>query len=628
MENMPKIMIVDDEATIAMQLEETLAVMGYDVVGRADSGDQAIEMAGDVNPDLVLMDIVMPGNLDGVSAAAMIKTQMDIPVIFLTAYADKHLVGRAKQVEPMGYILKPFTEDSIRGAVEVALYKDKMDDRLRQSEERFRAIFETAADCIFIKDRQLRYVLVNPAMERLFGLAASQIEGKSDEELFGDGAAGHIRDMDLRVLNGETVDEEDTKPIGGVPTTFHVIKVPMRDKAGDIVGLCGVARDVSETIRLQTQLQEARKMEAIATLAGGMAHEYNNALAGITGNIELLKFDFSDDENIRSCIDPMYKSARRMAKLTSQLLAYSRGGRYQSQAVHLNDIVRQALPLLQHTIDSDVDIKTNLSHDVSTVEADPTQMQMVLSDVLANAAEAIEDSGCITISTKEEDVDEEFAQGHTDLKPGRYVHLSVADDGKGLDEETRARIFEPFFTTKFMGRGLGMAAVHGIVSNHNGCIWVDSELGKGTVVHIYVPCVDVDRQEAPAPKPEVAMGTGTILVIEDEEVVLGVTRKILERLGYRVLTTKSGKDAAHIAKTYDGDIDLAILDVGLPDTWGRALYESLMQARPNLKVIVTSGYDINGPAMRILEAGAQDFIHKPYSIAELSIKVKEALEGE
>ena len=223
-------------------------------------------------------------------------------------------------------------------------------------------------------------------------------------------------------------------------------------------------------------------------------------------------------------------------------------------------------------------------------------------------------------------VDEDFAKQRPGLKPGYYVCVTIEDDGKGMDKETRAGIFEPFFTTKFQGRGMGMAAVYGIVRNHDGWIYVESELGKGTTVQIYLPAIEIEVEKPIKAKAEVVTGSGTILMIEDEDVVIEVTQAMLEMLGYLVMVAKTGKDAIHIAETFDGQIDLALLDIKLPDMEGGKVYPLIMEARPNLKVIVFSGYSIDGPARKILDAGAQDFIQKPFSIATLSEKLKEVLE--
>jgi len=246
-------------------------------------------------------------------------------------------------------------------------------------------------------------------------------------------------------------------------------------------------KTITERKNIQARLQEAQKMEAIATLAGGIAHEFNNALCTVIPNIDLLKSKFPDSDTINKHAQPIQNSAERMAHLTSQLLAYARGGKYQPQQISLNNFVQDTLPFMKHVIKAGIVVETDLAEDFCYIEADLTQMQMVLLALMVNAAEATESKGYIRLTIRREEIDGEFAKGHLDLKPGSYVSLTIEDSGSGMSEETRIRVFEPFFTTKFQGRGLGMAAVYGIVKNHDGLVMVDSELGKGTVVRIYLP---------------------------------------------------------------------------------------------------------------------------------------------
>jgi len=316
-----------------------------------------------------------------------------------------------------------------------------------------------------------------------------------------------------------------------------------------------------------------------------------------------------------------------MSRLTDQLLAYAQGGKYQPKNLKLDAFVIQTVPILQHNLSPEVRVETHFPKNISHINADNAQMQMVLSALLANANEAIEDEGLIRITAENKNFDEDFTKQHPGLKPGAYVCLTIEDDGKGMDEETKDGIFEPFFTTKFQGRGMGMAAVYGIIKNHDGWIYVDSELGKGTTVQIYLPVSEITVEEPKKAAVEVVRGSGTILMIEDEDVVIEVTQAMLEWLGYRVMVAKTGKDAIHIAETFDGQIDLALLDIKLPDMEGGKVYPHIMKARSNLKVIVFSGYAIEGPARKILDAGAQDFIQKPFSLSTLSEKLKEVLEG-
>jgi nitrogen-specific signal transduction histidine kinase/ActR/RegA family two-component response regulator len=385
-------------------------------------------------------------------------------------------------------------------------------------------------------------------------------------------------------------------------------------------------REAAEELKLQARFQQAQMMDAIGTLAGGIAHQFNNALVGIVGNIELLQLDLAEETHVDKYVRPMMDCVKRMAQLTEQLLAYARGGKYQPESMSLADCVRKSIPLIITPYRSGIHLEMDLAEESSRVEADVAQMQMVLSAVVANATEAIEDSGLIRVLVHDMVADEESSQKHPGLKTGKYVCLTVTDDGKGMDEATKRRLFEPFFTTKVPGRGLGMAAVYGIVRNHDGWIAVNSTLGEGTEVKIFLPALDALPSLKGDPSNQVVKGQGTILVVEDEEPVMNVSQAMLERLGYQVLQAKSGNEAVAIADSFEGNIDLAILDIGLPDMAGNEVYPQLKTVRPDLKVLVCSGYAIDGPAQEILDRGGEGFIQKPFLFATLSEKVKEVLE--
>ena len=418
---------------------------------------------------------------------------------------------------------------------------------------------------------------------------------------------------------------------------FHVrIEcTPVLDEAGNFNHVRAVVSDISdwkraekEKARIETHLKQAQKMEAIASLAGGVAHQFNNSLTPIIGYLDLLAMEYPDDEKINNYVEKMQNSANWMAGLTDQLLAYARGGKYQAEIMSLSDFVKETLLLIEYTLKPSVTVETDFPHDIFNVMADRTQMQMVLAAILSNASEAIEGQGRVRITCQNEIITDEKAKYFQGLKPGVYVKLQIEDDGKGMDEKTKSRIFEPFFTTKFLGRGLGMAAAYGIIKNHNGWISVDSESGQGTTVRIYLPATETKAKKPKQRKSEPVKGAGTILLIEDEEIVMNVIRSILEKLGYRVLEAKTGREAISIANTFDGHIDLAILDIVLPDMNGTAIYPLLMEVRPDLKAIVCSGYSIEGPAQYIVDAGAQGFIQKPFSMAEISEQLKAVLDGE
>jgi PAS domain S-box-containing protein len=389
-----------------------------------------------------------------------------------------------------------------------------------------------------------------------------------------------------------------------------------------------VVSDITEQKKLEWRLWQAQKMESIAKLAGGIAHQFNNALFVIVATTDLLEMQVQNDEMTSEYFDSIKKSTARMTNLTRQLLAYARGGKYEVKNISLSVLVRNTLPLLQHTLDPSISVETNLPDDISKTRGDLTQLVMVLSILLSNSTEAIESEGHIKITCRNELITKEDVKAFPGLLPGPYVSLTVEDNGRGMDEETKKRAFEPFFTTKFLGRGLGLAATYGIVKNHGGWISIESQLDRGTSVRIYLPAVrEIKEKKAQRVHKEPLKGTGTILLIEDELAVIETLRKLLERLGYKVLEAKTGKGAIRLVRAYEGEIDLAILDVFLPDVNGNKVYPLLKEFRPDMKVLVFSGYSIEGPAQEILDAGAHGFVQKPVSVEELSEKLKQLLQA-
>jgi len=589
-------------------------------IGRVAAGEDAKFLTNDVTNDPRVHDHDWAAELGLVSFGGYRLLAADGTPIGVLAFFSKQVVSRDEDA---------LLEDLANTTAQV-IQTGMVEEALKASQAKYQDLYDNAPDMFASVDAKTgKIVECNQTALKALGYRKEEIVGCNIAELYHPDCE-EVRKKVFKtfVETGEVHEAElklQRKDGSVIDVSLNVSAV--RDEQGNILYSRSIWRDITDRKRLEAQLHEAKTMESIATLAGGIAHEFNNALYGITGNIELLKMDLPSTEEVSRYLKPMSESARRMVRLTDQLLAYAQGGKYRSQTISLNNFVDDTLPLIQHWIKPNIRVETDLPGNISNIEADLTQMQMVLSAVVANAAEAIEGRGRIRIITRNEKIDEASANQHLELKAGRYVCLTVRDDGKGMPDEISGRIFKPFFTTKFQGRGLGMAAVFGIVKNHGGWIGVDSQLGEGTMVHIYLPAVDDRITEAKKPVPTLVMGTGTVLIIEDEDDVMEVSRTILKKLGYQVIEAKTGTEAVNLVRNLDVDIDLAILDIGLPDLAGDEVFKLIKEARPDLKVVVCSGYAIDGPAQEMLDAGAQGFIQKPYAFKALSAKLKEVLDS-
>ncbi len=508
---------------------------------------------------------------------------------------------------------------------------------LLQSERRYRDLYNQTPVMLCSMDRENRIISASDLWLKTLGYQRDEVIGRPFLYFF---SPESRRDaIEISLPEFYETGRMENRPFQFTTKQKTVISVLLsaisqEDEEGNYIGTLAFAVDITaarksehEKSRLSARLRQAQKMEAIATLAGGVAHQFNNALAVILGNLELIQMDGLRDGKLNLYIEPINQAGQKMAQLTGQLLAYARGGKFQTHIMAAHKFVTDTLRTVQHSLAPHVDLETDLDPATDHIEVDSTQMQMLLAAVLANASEAMENQGRVRVVLRNHKVTAADCRKHPELKPGRKVLLRIVDNGKGMDAQTRDRIFEPFFTTKFQGRGLGMAAVYGIVKKHNGYVCVDSKPDQGTSVSIYLPAA---RLEDVVAEPVEAYGekrTGTALVVEDEHLVMEVNRAIVEKLGYDVLEAKTGKEAVRIARQYEGRIDFVLLDVILSDMDGSLIYPKLMEARPELKVVVCSGFSLDGPAREILESGAESFIQKPFTVAALSAVLKKIMSG-
>jgi PAS domain S-box-containing protein len=393
--------------------------------------------------------------------------------------------------------------------------------------------------------------------------------------------------------------------------------------------LHGVVFDITDYKHLQAQYIESRKLDAIATMAAGIAHQFNNSLSGLLGNLELMEMDETFAPSTKKYSDRMMGMIEGMTQLTNQLLAYARGGKYLPSRLSAHEMVHQSINLIEHRLSEKYNLNIQLTAQMDHIVADSTQMQMVILAVMENAMEAMRDGGTISIHSHTEKMQKETVRGGYVHAPGQYICLSIQDNGCGMPKDIAEKIFDPFYTTKFIGRGLGLSAAYGIVVNHNGWMEVETKITVGTVMRIYLPLTD-GSQYASNNEPDylpLSKGNATILVVEDEKMVIKAVHGLLERLDYCVIEANTGHEALDILKTYIGQIDVVLLDIRLPDVEAIELYNKMLEIRPDLKVIVCSGYNQDGPVEKLLASGASAFLQKPFSISRLSSELRSVIEN-
>ena len=509
---------------------------------------------------------------------------------------------------------------------------------LRRSDAHLRTLVDTLPDMIWLKDPDGVYLACNPRFEEFFGAAEEEIVGKTDYDFLEPKLAEFFRANDRAAidLGRPRVNEEEVTFAGdGHKEMLETIKTPMYDAHGVLIGVLGIARDITERRRaaqererLQEQLNQASKMESVGRLAGGVAHDLNNLLSPILGFSELLLDDLALNDERRTSVERIVSAGNRARDLVFQLLAFSRKQPLAFRPLGLNTTISNFRKLLRRTIPEDIEIRLRLTTEANTILGDLGQIEQVLMNLAANAADAMPDGGTLTIATGTIDLDETYVSVHPDARSGRHVVLTVTDSGHGMDTEVREHIFEPFYSTKGdLGTGLGLATVYGIVTQHGGHIKVTSELGAGTTFKIYLPATD--RSVAPdadgITTPIALSGHERIMLVEDDEHVCLVTEAILQRQGYHVDTARCGKEAlAHLASS-DVDYDLLLTDVIMPDIDGKELYDRVREDQPRLKVLYMSGYTGDIIAQRgVLEDGIS-FVQKPFTVEALATKVREVL---
>ena len=517
----------------------------------------------------------------------------------------------------------------------LALHRDITEKKLAEynleGNRRFLAdLIEYSGVLIAVKDLEGRYEMVNRKWEEVTGVPRQNALGKSDEELFPGPFGRQLRENDLEVMASgciiereEMIEDETLGRRYGISTKF-----PLKYQDGSVRGVCVMSTDITdrkraeeEKIKLEQQLLHAQKLESLGVLAGGIAHDFNNILMAIMGNADLALMRIAKESPVVENLHRIEQAAARAADLAKQMLAYSGKGKFVVESIDLNRLLEEMLHMLEVSISKKAVLRINSYQPLPSVEADATQMRQIIMNLVINASEAIGDkNGIIAITTGCMDCDRDYLKDvwlDENLTDGLYVYLEIADTGCGMDSETLSKLFDPFFTTKFTGRGLGMAAVLGIVRGHKGAIKVYSEPGKGTTFKILLPACDRPAELFNGDShKESRQGTGTVLLVDDEETVRGIGTEMLKELGFAVITANDGGEAVEIFKTRD-DIAFVILDLTMPHMDGEQCFRELKQLKPDVKVIMSSGYNEQEVTQKFAGKGLAGFIQKPYKLSTL-----------
>ena len=492
---------------------------------------------------------------------------------------------------------------------------------------------EDAAEAILITDFNGTIEYVNKACERMTGYEKDELLGHNPR-IFKSGGHEEAFYAEMwenikagKIWSGRLMNQRKDGVLYHAEATIS----PVKDPSGKIVNFVGIQRDITEQLELSKQLSQAQKMEAVGTLAGGVAHDFNNVLQVALGYSDLILADEDLPQRYRTDLQKIHQSARQGADLVQRLLTFSRKTDIKPQPINLNFRVKDLGKMLERTIQKMIEIQLSLTDNLATINADPTQVDQILMNLAVNARDAMPEGGKLIIKTQNVIVDEESARTHLDAEPGRYVLLTVSDTGTGMDKETLEHIFEPFYTTKAAGEGtgLGLAMVHGIVKQHGGHIRCYSEPGHGTAFSIYFPALISDReQEEILVKVMPQGGSETILLVDDEQLIRDLGSRILTKAGYRVIIASNGKEALETYKTQSDDIALVILDLIMPEMGGKHCLEGVLSLNPSAKVIIASGFSADGPTKDALAVGAKGFVNKPYNIRQVLEVVREVLDAE
>jgi PAS domain S-box-containing protein len=630
-----KIMIVEDDRIVAEDIQESLKKLGYAVSAIVSFGKEAIKRAKEDNPDLVLMDIVLSGEMNGTEAADLIRSQFNIPIVYLTAYADEQVMERAKITEPYGYIIKPFEDRELKIAIEIALYKHKMEKKLKESEAWFSTTLKSIGDAVISTDTKGYVTFMNPVAESLTGWSQDEAIKRPLNQVF-----DIINDMTRERCDNPVEKVIATGVVEGLANGTILISkdgkervisdsgAPIFGSDKKIIGVILIFRDVTEKIKLQKQIIQSQKMEALGTLSGGIAHDFNNILSAIMGYTELTLDSVEQDSQLYTNLQEVFHAGNRAKDLVKQILTFSRQTEQELKPVQVDIIVNEALKLLRSSLPTTIEMRRNIQSK-ALIMADSTQIHQIIMNLCTNAEHAMRESGgVLKVELEDVELDEDFTASYPNMKPGAYINLTVGDTGHGMSPDVLERIFDPFFTTKETGdgTGMGLSVVHGIIGSYGGMITEYSEPGQGSTFKVYLPIIE--RNKEPCAESEESMPTGSecILFVDDEPTLANLGKQTLESLGYDVEIRTGSIEALELFKNQPDGFDLVIADMTMPNMTGEDLAQELMRIKPNIPIILCTGFSAKIDDQKANAMGIRAFVLKPIVKQAIATTVRKVLD--
>lgn len=642
-----KILVVDNHPLILKFMTQLLEKEGHQVI-TAEDGLSALDILKTYIPDVIFMDLIMP-NITGEKLCQIIRRMPNLKEVYLivlsaiaaeqevnfAAFGANTCIAKGPLDKMKEHVLAALDESGrshstvLEGRV-IGLediYPRHITKELLIVKRHFEAILSAMSEGILEITPGTRIVYANPSAIALIGIPEERLLGSDFTELFKKEDHQMVKDLVMATDDHpQNIVGEHTVVLNGREISLSVL--PIHSEQHKDREVIVILNDVTERKWIEAHLLQAQKIEAIGTLAGGIAHDFNNLFMVVQGNISLMLLDINPSHPHYEMLRSIENKVQSGSKLTSQLLGYARKGRYEIKAVQLNQLVEEISNTFGRTR-KDISIHRELAKDLFPIEVDQEQIEQVLMNLFVNAGDAMTRGGDLFLKTTNVR-GEEIVSKPYDLKPGDYVLLSITDTGIGMDSKTLERVFEPFFTTKELGRGtgLGLASVYGIIKGHNGHIDVESKKGNGTTFKIYLPASGRKVQKTVKTADSLMEGTKTILLVDDEEMVLNVGRRFLKVTGYRVLTARDGREAIEVYEKYKDSIDLVLLDIVMPNMKGGEVFDRLKEINPEIKVLLVSGYSIDGEATKILERGCNGFIQKPFDMKQLSEAIRTILKND